>query len=146
MGSGHGTTNAVHDKFMTEINADIIPPSLVDTRGNTVTFPLPNPTGDNNGPFITDKVGDTAAYDQIKVDAILNQIDGLDSAGDKTPGGTPGIFGMNFQAVSVAQKLRHPPLSCGRRGKAPGCDPNYAPRGYQPRTPQLQPPLSGAIS
>jgi hypothetical protein len=66
MVSGHGTPDAVDDKFMTEINADFIPASLVDTRDNTVTFPLPNPTGDNNGPFITDKVGDTSAYDQIK--------------------------------------------------------------------------------
>src|SRR5207247_3875930 len=108
MGSGHGTTNAVDERFMSEINADIIPSSLVDTRGKTVTFPLPNPTGDNNGPFITDKVGDTEAYDQIKVDAILNQIDGLTSAGKPNSKGMPAIFGMNFQAVSVGQKLVDP--------------------------------------
>ncbi|MCW3036119.1 MAG: type phosphodiesterase/nucleotide pyrophosphatase [Actinobacteria bacterium] len=145
MVSGHGTANAVDDKFMTEINADIIPPSLVDTRGNTVTFPLPNPTGDNNGPFITDKVGDTSAYDEIKVDAILNQIDGLNSAGTKQVG-TPAIFGMNFQSVSVGQKLVDPQLSCVRSNNAPGCDPNYFPGGYEPTTLQFTPQLSGAVS
>ncbi len=47
--------------------------------GNTVNFPLDNPDG--TGPyFITDSVGDTEAYDQIKVDAILNEIDGRNSA------------------------------------------------------------------
>lgn len=43
--AGHGTPDAVDDPFNTEINADLIPPSLVDTRGNRVTFPLPNPDG-----------------------------------------------------------------------------------------------------
>jgi hypothetical protein len=146
MVSGHGTPNAVDDKFMTEINADIIPPSLVDTRGNTVTFPLPNPTGDNNGPFITDKVGNTEAYDQIKVDAILNQIDGLTSAGKPNLKATPSIFGMNFQAVSVGQKLVDPQLSCVRSNNAPGCDPTYFPGGYEPTTLQFTPQLSGAVS
>jgi hypothetical protein len=146
MVSGHGTPNAVDDKFMTEINADIIPPTLVDTRGRTVTFPLPNPTGDPNGFFITDKVGNTEAYDQIKVDAILNQIDGLTSAGKSNHNVTPAIFGMNFQAVSVGQKLVDPQLSCVRSNNAPGCDPNYVPGGYVTGTLQFTPQLSGAIS
>src|SRR5713226_7084036 len=118
---------------------------LLDTRGNTVTFPLPNPTADQNGPFITDKVGDTEAYDQIKVDAILNQIDGLNSAGT-THVGVPAIFGMNFQTVSVAQKLVDPQLSCVRSNNATGCDPSYIPGGYEPGTLQFTPQLSGAIS
>src|SRR3989440_8855291 len=146
MVSGHGTPDAVDDRFMTEINADIIPTSLVDTRGKTVTFPLPNPTGDNNGFFITDKVGNTEAYDQIKVDAILNEIDGLTSAGTSNPKGMPAIFGMNFQAVSVGKKLVDPQLSCVRSNNAPGCDPRYFPGGYEPTTLQFTPQLSGAIS
>jgi len=145
MVSGHGTPNAVDDKFMTEINADVIPPSLLDTRGNTVTFPLPNPTADQNGPFITDKVGDTEAYDQIKVDAILTQIDGLNSAGTAQVG-VPAIFGVNFQTVSVAQKLVDPQLSCVRSNNAPGCDPAYVPGGYEPGTLHFTPQLAGAIS
>jgi len=40
------------------------------------------------------------------VRAIVNQINGLNH--DGSPGhGTPAVFGMNFQAVSVGQKLAH---------------------------------------
>lgn len=47
----------------------------------------------------------TQQYDDLKVAAILNEIDGKSSTG--TPGvGVPAIFGMNFQAVSVGQKLK----------------------------------------
>jgi Type I phosphodiesterase / nucleotide pyrophosphatase len=43
-------------------------------------------------------------YDTLKVNAVLNWIDGYDST-RKTKKGVPAIFGMNFQAVSVGQKL-----------------------------------------
>ena len=46
----------------------------------------------------------TEAYDDLKVEALLNQIDGKDHTGTRVVG-VPTIFGMNFQAVSVAQKL-----------------------------------------
>ena len=49
-------------------------------------------------------VTDTEAYDSLKVQAILNEIAGKDHTGQHTVG-VPAIFGMNFQAVSVAQKL-----------------------------------------
>jgi Type I phosphodiesterase / nucleotide pyrophosphatase len=52
----------------------------------------------------TSSVKLTEANDDLKVAAILNQIAGKNSTGTSTPG-TPGIFGMNFQAVSVGQKL-----------------------------------------
>jgi hypothetical protein len=66
------------------------------------------PAGDD----YTTSFAETEVYDDFKVQAILNQIDGkwsddgLAGATD-TAGGAPGvpaIFGMNFQAVSVAQK------------------------------------------
>jgi len=144
--AGHGTPDSVDDAFNTEINADIIPPSLVDTRGNTVTFPVPNPDG--TGPyFITDSVGNTEAYDQIKVDAVLNEIDGWNS-GHTEHAPVPAIFGMNFQTVSVAQKLVDPVLSCARNTGG-GCDPSYVPGGYAPGStstaPLFTPQLVGAI-
>jgi hypothetical protein len=43
-------------------------------------------------------------YDTLKVNAVLNWIDGKTHLGDKDAK-TPNIFGMNFQAVSVGQKL-----------------------------------------
>src|SRR6516165_4383953 len=42
--------------------------------------------------------------DVLKVQAVLNEINGLDSTG-KNKVGVPTIFGMNFQAISVGQKL-----------------------------------------
>jgi predicted AlkP superfamily pyrophosphatase or phosphodiesterase len=46
----------------------------------------------------------TVNNDALKVQGILNQIKGLKH--DGTPGpGVPAVFGMNFQAVSVGQKL-----------------------------------------
>ena len=46
----------------------------------------------------------TAQNDALKVRAVLNQIHGLTHDGTKKVG-VPAIFGMNFQAVSVGQKL-----------------------------------------
>ena len=46
----------------------------------------------------------TEAYDDLKVTAILNEISGKDHTGTKQEP-VPAIFGMNFQAVSVTQKL-----------------------------------------
>jgi hypothetical protein len=107
---------------------------------------LPNPDG--TGPyFITDSVGNTEAYDQIKVDAVLNQIDGRNSTATLAAP-VPAIFGMNFQAVSVGQKLVDPILSCVRSHDAPGCDPSYVPGGYEPGStstnPIFTPQLKGA--
>ncbi|WP_428486125.1 alkaline phosphatase family protein [Rhodopila sp.] len=44
------------------------------------------------------------AYDTLKVNAVVNWINGLNSTATAHPG-VPAIFGMNFQAVSVGQKL-----------------------------------------
>lgn len=51
----------------------------------------------------TTGVGVVEAYDDLKVQAILNEIDGKDHSGAGVHG-IPAIFGMNFQAVSVGQK------------------------------------------
>jgi hypothetical protein len=57
-----------------------------------------------NGFDNTVSVDCTVANDQLKVAAILKQINGFNH--DGTPaGGAPTVFGMNFQAVSVGQKL-----------------------------------------
>jgi hypothetical protein len=43
-------------------------------------------------------------YDALKVQAILNEIDGMNHNATATAP-VPSVFGMNFQAVSVGQKL-----------------------------------------
>ena len=52
----------------------------------------------------TEKVENTIAYDATKVAAVINEIGGMDARGAK-PMPAPMLLGMNFQAVSVAQKL-----------------------------------------
>jgi len=52
----------------------------------------------------TDSFQNIRCYDTLKVNAILNQIRGKRHDGSKTAP-VPAVFGMNFQAVSVGQKL-----------------------------------------
>jgi predicted AlkP superfamily pyrophosphatase or phosphodiesterase len=58
----------------------------------------------NNGFDATVSVVCTVQNDQLKVQAVLNEIHGLTHDGKPAPG-VPAVFGMNFQAVSVGQKL-----------------------------------------
>jgi hypothetical protein len=81
----------VDDLFTPEINSDAAAPF----------------TGD----WTTDNLA-TQQYDGYKVKAVLNEIDGKDHSGT-TAEPVPGIFGMNFQTVSTAQKL---PTSDGLAG------------------------------
>src|SRR5262249_46231425 len=62
------------------------------------------------GPDWTKNNRDTQFYDGIKVQAVLNEIDGYDH-GRTAQVGTPAIFGMNFQSVSTAEKLPTSPLA-----------------------------------
>jgi len=57
----------------------------------------------NNAFGSTDNVAKCETYDDIKVRAILHEIAGFDHTGKKMVG-TPALFGMNFQAVSVGEK------------------------------------------
>jgi len=52
---------------------------------------------------VTSSVTTTEAYDDLKVKAILNETQGLNSFWN-TKTEVPSIYGMNFQALSVAQK------------------------------------------
>jgi hypothetical protein len=58
-------------------------------------------TGDD---YTTSYTG-VRTYDSLKVKAVLNWIDGYNSTGTTKLAGAPAIFGMNFQSVSVGQKL-----------------------------------------
>src|SRR5258708_7428481 len=57
-----------------------------------------------NGLDNTHSVVCTVQNDQLKVTGIINEIHGLTHDG-KTGPGVPEVFGMNFQGVSVGQKL-----------------------------------------
>jgi hypothetical protein len=99
----------VNDYYGPEINSD----SADYTNATTGAFPALIPAGCNPLP---DQLAVTAdddytgsfqniqCYDGLKVNAILNEIDGKDHDGVKKRR-VPNIFGMNFQAVSIGQKL-----------------------------------------
>ena len=63
--------------------------------------PIPDPS---QLAAYTDSFLNVQCYDTLKVNAILNQIDGKKHDGSSSAP-VPNIFGMNFQAVSVGQKL-----------------------------------------
>jgi len=61
-------------------------------------------TGAKPGDDYTTSYTGVRTYDTLKVNAVLNWIDGNNGAGTQKQT-VPAIFGMNFQAVSVGQKL-----------------------------------------
>jgi Type I phosphodiesterase / nucleotide pyrophosphatase len=78
---------------------------LVNGRSGRGVDDLYTPEITNVGGFDnTTSVVCTVHNDALKVKAILNEIQGLNHDGTKHVG-VPTVFGMNFQAVSVGQKL-----------------------------------------
>jgi hypothetical protein len=61
------------------------------------------PTAGKQPDWTTDNLF-TQKYDNYKVEAVINWINGHRHDGSGNPG-TPAIFGMNFQSVSTGQKL-----------------------------------------
>jgi hypothetical protein len=84
--------NSIDDLFTPEINSN----AIGYAAGNDWT---------------TDNAA-TKQYDNYKVEAVLNEIDGYDHSGTSKVG-VPAIFGLNFQTVSTAEKL---PTSDGKTG------------------------------
>jgi hypothetical protein len=100
-GPGNGTN--LDDYYSPEINS--IPVSLPGISvGNTSCNPLPDQTAVSNSNSWTDSFQNIQCYDTLKVNAIVNEIDGYTHNRSKKAK-VPAIFGMNFQAVSVGQKL-----------------------------------------
>jgi hypothetical protein len=66
--------------------------------------PLPDQAAVAAGDDYTGSFQNIQCYDGLKVQAILNEIDGKNHNATATAP-VPSIFGMNFQAVSIGQKL-----------------------------------------
>src|SRR5258708_16729678 len=78
---------------------------LVNGRSGNGVDDLYTPEITNvNGFDNTISVVCTVQNDALKVAAVLNEIQGFNHEGTKRVG-APAVFGMNFQAVSVGQKL-----------------------------------------
>jgi Type I phosphodiesterase / nucleotide pyrophosphatase len=98
-GSGPG---ALDDFYSPEINSDVIALPGVTTPTGISCATIRDPGADLTA--WTNSFKNIQCYDTLKVNAILNEIDGKNHLGTKTTQ-VPTIFGMNFQAVSVGQKL-----------------------------------------
>ncbi len=97
--SGPGNGTNIDDYYAPEINS--IPVSLPGVPG---CHPLPDQTQVSASNAWTDSFQNIQCYDSLKVQAILNEINGWTHNGMRRAP-RPAILGMNFQTVSVGQKL-----------------------------------------
>ena len=83
--------NGIDDLFTPEIDSNAIEP-------NGQAYP--------GGGSWTDVNAATKQYDSYKVQAVINWINGYEHSGTGQKVGTPAIYGMNFQTLSTAEKLK----------------------------------------
>jgi len=100
-GPGNGTN--VDDYYSPEINSTVVTLPGVTTPAGMPCSPIPDTSSGATAAW-TDSFKNIQCYDTLKVNAILNEINGKTHNG-AFPAPTPELFGMNFQAVSVGQKL-----------------------------------------
>jgi hypothetical protein len=101
--SGPGATAGnLDDYFSPEINSNVVALPGVVTATGVDCSKVQDPTADLTA--WTNSFANIQCYDAIKVNAILNEIHGRNHLDTKFAP-VPNIFGMNFQAVSVGQKL-----------------------------------------
>src|SRR6202008_4795997 len=95
--SGPGSNGtSIDDFFGPEIDSQAVEP-------NGVPYPV-------DGAWTADNAA-TKQYDSYKVQAVINWINGYDHSGTGPKVGTPAIYGMNFQTVSTAEKLKSSPAT-----------------------------------
>jgi hypothetical protein len=100
--SGPGDGTNLDDFYGPEINSNVVP-----LPGVTTSLGMPCSSVLDSGADLsawTNSFLNIQCYDSLKVNAVLNQIDGYNHNRTKKTK-VPAIFGMNFQAVSVGQKL-----------------------------------------
>jgi len=98
--SGPGDGTNVDDYYAPEINSPVVALPVTTPTGIPCT-PIPNQVDTSD---YTRGFQNAQCYDTLKVNAILNEIDGKTHDGKRTAP-VPALYGMNFQAVSIGQKL-----------------------------------------
>jgi len=97
--AGHG--GSLDDFYGPEINSLVVGLPGVKTPDGVDCSSIPDQAADLTA--WTNSFTNIKCYDVLKVNAVLNWINGKKHLGGPAPQ-TPTIFGMNFQAVSVGQK------------------------------------------
>ena len=100
--AGRDGVHVLDDYYSPEINSNVIGLPHLMTPDGVNCSTVPDPSADLTA--WTNSFQNIKCYDTLKVNAILNEIDGKDHLGAKHTR-TPTIFGMNFQSVSVGQKF-----------------------------------------
>ncbi len=98
--TGTNSPTNVDDYYAPEVNSNQVPLPGVKTAGTNFDCGTVVASGND---WTTD-FQTIQCYDQLKVNAIVNEINGKNHLGTKRAP-VPAILGMNFQAVSVGQKL-----------------------------------------
>jgi hypothetical protein len=98
--TGTSSPSNVDDYYSPEVNSNSAALPGVKTATGLDCSKIPN----NNGGDWTTDFDNIKCYDQLKVNAVVNWIHGKSHLGTSAAP-VPAIFGMNFQAVSVGQKL-----------------------------------------
>ena len=99
--AGRDGVGVLDDYYSPEINSNVIGLPGVMTPAGMSCASVPDGAADPTA--WTTSFKNIQCYDTLKVNAILNEIAGKTHSGAHAK--TPTIFGMNFQAVSVGQKL-----------------------------------------
>ena len=129
--TGTATPSNVDDYYSPEVNSNQIPLPGVKTAGTNFDCSTIQPSGSATvaGNDWTTDFQAIQCYDQLKVNAVLNWIDGKTHLGaSKAP--VPVIFGMNFQAVSVGEKLIENGTFGGYTDAAGNPTPKHAERNH----------------
>jgi Type I phosphodiesterase / nucleotide pyrophosphatase len=108
--SGPGDGTNVDDYFSPEINSAVVNLPGVATPLGMPCSSIPDTSADLTS--WTNSFLNIHCYDSLKVNAIMNEIDGFNHNRSKKTK-VPAIFGMNFQVVSVGQKLIEPSAGVG---------------------------------
>jgi len=98
--TGTNSPSNVDDYYAPEVNSDIVPIPNFKTVTGVDCSSIPHAAGDD----WTTGFDSIKCYDQLKVNAIVNEINGKTHLGNASAP-VPTILGMNYQAVSVGQKL-----------------------------------------
>ena len=99
--AGRSGPGVLDDFYAPEINSNVVALPAVQTPSGINCSTIPDPSSDLTA--WTNSFQNIQCYDTLKVRAILNEIEGKSHDGKHSK--VPAIFGMNFQAVSVGQKL-----------------------------------------
>jgi len=99
--AGRDGVGVLDDYYSPEINSNVIGLPGVTTASGLSCSSVPDGAADLTA--WTNSFKNIQCYDTLKVNAILNEIAGKTHNGAHAK--TPTLFGMNFQSVSVGQKL-----------------------------------------